>query len=76
MAADPLERANLRDRHRDIYDRMVAEWNAWDASMLPEIRESFTNAFTAKELADHIGAQPATGAPDNARSWPTPNPDD
>jgi hypothetical protein len=26
----PLERANLKDRHRDIYDRMVEEWNAWN----------------------------------------------
>ena len=34
---DPRERANLKDRRRDIFDRMVAEWHAWDATMLPVI---------------------------------------
>ncbi len=58
VAADPMERANLKDRHRDVYDRLVAEWNAWDAGMLPEVRESFTEGFTASQLADHIGARP------------------
>ena len=29
---DPLERANLKERRRDIYDRLAAEWRAWDAN--------------------------------------------
>lgn len=70
VADDPMERANLRERHRDIYERLVAEWNAWDSTMLPEIRESFTNAFSATELADHIGAQEAGGLPDDTTTWP------
>ncbi len=74
VVEDPMERANLRDRHRDIYERMVAEWNEWDSGMLPEVRESFTNAFTAKDLADHIQAKPASGLPDDA-TWPKLNPD-
>ncbi len=76
VVEDPLERANLRDRRRDIYDRMVVEWNIWDADMLPEVKESFTNAFTAKELADHIGAQPSNAAPDLGHAWPKLNSDD
>jgi hypothetical protein len=36
---DPLERANLKERHKDVYDRMVAAWQAWNASMLPEVAE-------------------------------------
>ena len=23
---DPMERANLKERHQDVYDRLVAEW--------------------------------------------------
>lgn len=57
VVADPRERGNLKDRRRDVYDRMVAEWNEWNASMLPEIPDSFSEAFTAAQLADHIGAQ-------------------
>jgi arylsulfatase A-like enzyme len=72
VADDPLERANLKQRHRDIYDRMVAAWQAWNASMLPEVAESYTEAHTAAQLADHIGAQKASGAPEPADSQPAP----
>jgi arylsulfatase A-like enzyme len=64
VVEDPLERGNLKERHKDIYDRIVAEWQAWNASMLPEIAESFTRSFTGEELADHYGSQKASGAPD------------
>jgi hypothetical protein len=64
VVEDPLERANLKERNKDIYDRLVAEWQAWNASMLPEIAESFTRSFTGEELADHYGSQQANGAPD------------
>ena len=60
----PLERGNLKERHKDVYDRIVAEWQAWNASMLPEIAESFTRSFTGEELADHYGSQKASEAPD------------
>ena len=55
IVADPRERANLKDRRRDVYDRMVADWEAWNRDMLPEIPDSFSEAFTAAQLADHIG---------------------
>src|SRR5436189_777364 len=64
VVEDPLERGNLKERHKDVYDRIVAEWQAWNASMLPEIAESFTRSFTGEELADHYGSQKARGAPD------------
>jgi hypothetical protein len=32
--------------------------------MLPEIKESYTAAFSGKELADHFGAKPPDDAPD------------
>ena len=68
VVEDPMERANLKQRHKDIYDRLEAEWYAWNASMLPEIDESYTDNFTGDELADHIGTLKSTGKADN----PTP----
>jgi len=68
---DPMERANLRDRHRDIYDRLVGEWNEWNNGMMPEVRESYTGAVTATQLADHIGAKPVGDEPDLATGWPS-----
>ncbi len=71
VVEDPLERANLKDRHADIYHRLVREWYDWNASMLPEIRESATASFDGGQLADHFGAK----KPDPAPDLPSP-PDD
>jgi arylsulfatase A-like enzyme len=68
---DPLERANLKDREKDIYRRLVREWYDWNATMLPEIKESFTAGFSGRELADHYGAK----FPDQTPDIPAP-PDD
>jgi hypothetical protein len=57
VVQDPMERANLRERHRDIYERLATEWAAWNATMLPLDAESFTHGFTGAELADHFGVQ-------------------
>ena len=70
VVADPMERANLKARHKDIYDRLVQEWNDWDATMLPEIRESFTDNFWGAALADHLGEQKASEEPDLGTDWP------
>ena len=56
VVTDPRERANLKQRRRADFDRMVAAWEAWNATMLPEIPDSFSEAFTAADLADHIGS--------------------
>ena len=56
VVEDPRERANLKDRHPSIYRRMVADWEAWASTMLPEDPNSFGEQFTAAQLADHIGA--------------------
>ena len=55
VADDPRERANLQDRRRDVAEKMVAAWHAWNATMLPEIPDSFGETYTAAQLADHIG---------------------
>ena len=57
VVRDPRERANLRDRRRADFDRMVAAWHAWNATMLPEIPDSFAETFSAAQLADHIGME-------------------
>jgi hypothetical protein len=61
---DPLERANFKERRSDIYERLVGEWNAWNATMLPETATSFTDNFTGAEMADHIGTKHVTLDPD------------
>lgn len=65
VVEDPMERANLKQRRRDVYAKLVAEWNEWNASMLPEMDESYTFSFSGADLADHIGAKPASGKADN-----------
>jgi arylsulfatase A-like enzyme len=62
---DPMERANLKIRHKDVYERLVEEWNDWNATMLTEIDESNTGGISGEDWADHIGAQKASGKADN-----------
>jgi len=57
VVEDPMERANLKERHRDVYDRLVAQWNEWNVTMLPLDPQSFTLGFTGAELADHFGVR-------------------
>ena len=58
VVEDPMERANLKERRKDIFSKLIAEWLEWNSDMLPEIDESYTDGFTGDELADHIGAKP------------------
>jgi len=64
VVADPLERANLKERRKDIYEQLVTEWNAWNAKMLPETATSSTAYFTNAEMADHIGPKRVIPDPD------------
>ena len=64
VVEDPLERANLKERHKDVYQRLAREWYEWNSSMLPEIKESFTASFDGKQLADHFGAKTSDQMPD------------
>ena len=65
VVEDPMERANLKVRHKYVYDRLVSEWYEWNAAMLLEVDESFTIGFTGDQLADHIGAAKSSGKADN-----------
>jgi arylsulfatase A-like enzyme len=72
VVEDPMERANLKERHKDVYDRIVAEWHEWNATMLLETDESNTANFTGDRLADHIGTPKTTGKADNPVAPKTP----
>jgi hypothetical protein len=65
VVEDPMERANLKQRMPDTYNRLVREWSAWNATMLPETDASFTFNFTGAELAGHIGTPEASHKADN-----------
>jgi arylsulfatase A-like enzyme len=64
LADDPMERANLKDRRKDIYDRLTAEWDAWNATVLPESADTYTENNIGKNWVDRPGAAPVTLAPD------------
>jgi arylsulfatase A-like enzyme len=72
VVEDPMERANLKARRKDIYDRMVAEWHEWNGTMLPEVDDSNTDNFTGEQLADHIGTPKTSGKADNPHPLNTP----
>jgi arylsulfatase A-like enzyme len=55
VVTDPRERANLWHRQRDLAERLVRDWQEWNATMLPETADSFGEAYRAAQLADHIG---------------------
>ncbi len=74
VAADPMERANLKDRHRDVYDRLTAEWDAWNAQMLPETEASFTENFDGAHMPDRIGTPAVSPAPDPGLPGSAPAP--
>jgi len=57
VVRDPMERANLKERHRDVPERLVAEWNEWNATMLLLDPDSFTGGFTGAQFADHFGVK-------------------
>ena len=65
---DPLERANLKGRQKEVYDRLRRDWFAWNSGMLPEVKESYTATFDGKAFADHYGAKPPDPTPDNPAS--------
>ena len=58
---DPLERANLKDRQPEVYRKLVSDYEAWNATMLPLDPQSTTGGFYADQYADHIGNQRPAG---------------
>jgi arylsulfatase A-like enzyme len=69
LARDPRERANLKDREKDVFERLKNDWKAWDAAMLPERSRPANYAHPGNFVADHYGVTnpapmtPTTNAP-------------
>ncbi len=57
VVEDPMERANLKDRMPEVYAKLVAEYQAWDAKMLPLDPKADTWGFSGKDAADHFGVK-------------------
>jgi arylsulfatase A-like enzyme len=55
VVRDPLERANLKARQPEVYQRLMAGYKAWDATMLPIDPKAYTQSITGKVRADHYG---------------------
>jgi arylsulfatase A-like enzyme len=66
VVKDPRERAQLKDRHKDVFERLKADWAAWNATMLAERPRPAPYANPGNVVADHYGvvnAPPAAPAP-------------
>lgn len=70
VADDPQEKANLKDRHRDVYERMTREWDAWNQTMLPELPETAPAMQPASDTPDRYGVPAAPEAVDDVSVWP------
>jgi arylsulfatase A-like enzyme len=53
VVADPLERSNLKDRMPDVYKKLIAEYEDWNAGMLPD-DAAVTSGITGARWADHL----------------------
>jgi arylsulfatase A-like enzyme len=55
VAKDPRERANLKGRNTDTFDRLKNDWEAWNNTMLPERPRPAAYSQSGNLLADHYG---------------------
>jgi hypothetical protein len=64
VVQDPRERANLKDRQKDVFDRMKSDWETWNDTMLPERARPATYGNPGNVVADHYGVvNPTPPAP-------------
>jgi hypothetical protein len=69
LVQDPRERANLKDREKDVFDRLKRDWEAWNGTMLEERSRPATYFHAGNVMADHYGVvNPA--APGTAKRSP------
>ena len=68
---DPMERANLKERQKDVFENLTAKWLEWNEKMLPEVEESFTETDTGDRVADRPGSRNTVHKPDNPPRKPS-----
>jgi arylsulfatase A-like enzyme len=55
LAQDPRERANLKDREKDVFEQMKRDWEAWNGTMLEERSRPANYFHPGNLLADRYG---------------------
>lgn len=55
LGKDPRERANLKNRRQEVFDRLKNEWEAWDKGMLAERTRPASYSNPGNVMADHYG---------------------
>jgi arylsulfatase A-like enzyme len=55
VVQDPRERANLKDRRKDVFDRLKGDWEAWNRTMLDERSRPATYNNAGNVMPDHYG---------------------
>jgi arylsulfatase A-like enzyme len=69
VVQDPRERANLKDRYKDVFGRLKGDWEAWNATMLEERPRPATYGQPGNLTADHYGVvNPPAAAPPQSTS--------
>ena len=64
VVQDPRERGNLKERQKDVFDRLKTDWETWNDTMLPERPRPAAYSNPGNFLADHYGViNPAPAAP-------------
>jgi hypothetical protein len=53
VVADPLERANLKNRQPDVYRKLIADYADWNAGMLADDAAVSSGNPTGAQWADH-----------------------
>jgi arylsulfatase A-like enzyme len=67
VVQDPRERANLKERYSDVFDRLKGDWEAWNATMLEERPRPAAYAQPGNVMADHYGVvNPPVAPPQGA----------
>jgi len=63
VVEDPLERANLKERQPEVFQRLKQSWEEWNTTMLPDMDDISSGPLGyADELADHFGVVRKEGA--------------
>lgn len=55
VRADQHERANLKQRHPEVFARLAAAWEGWNATMLAELPQSESWGPAGANFADRYG---------------------
>jgi hypothetical protein len=60
-----MKRPNLKERGKDIHDRITPAWFAWNTTICRRSMRVSTDNFARRQLADQIGT-PKTSVAQNA----------